>query len=180
MENISRVKQDTINWAHAKRLGDGEDLRHCENYLDHILNRTKLGFLDKATKDEFFSCEDRRRKILGEKQVAWRLKIRELLLTCGDENTKKNQDSVKGKKLSNTIWELNDDWGDLVSSFDDLDGLGVQHFGDLFTVLIGLSLAEIIRVAHIFPGFVDDNDNKRLMEAVTNNELLKILHSPKG
>ena len=90
---------------------------------------------------------------------------------------KKNQAFAKGRKLSNTIWELNDDPGVLVSSFDGLVGLGVRHFGDLFTAPIGLSLVEIVRVAHFFPCFVDDNDNMRLMEVITDNELLKILHS---
>ena len=56
-------------------------------------------------------------------------------------------------------------------------GLGVQHFEELFTTLVGPFLAKIVHVAQHFPGFVDDNDNRRLMEAVTNNELLKILHS---
>ena len=89
------------------------------------------------------------------------------MLTCGDERSKFFQAFAKGRKLSNTIWELNDDWGDLVSSFDGLVGLGVRKFGDLFTAPVGLSLAEIVRDAHFFPRFVDDNDIRRLMEEVT-------------
>ena len=53
-------------------------------------------------------------------------------------------------KLSNIIWELNDDQGDPVSSFDGLDGLGVRHFGDLFIALASPSLMEIVRVALSF------------------------------
>ena len=129
--------------------------------------RILKGFLDQITKDEVFLCENRRRKILGEKEAAWRLKIWALILTSGYENTKKCQAFSKGRKLSNTIWELNYDWGDPVSSFD---GLGVRHFGDLFIAPTGPSLAKIVRVAHLFPCFVDDNDNRRLMEVVTENE----------
>ena len=59
MENLSKVKQATISWAHAKRLRDEQEIRHCEIFLDHILNRPGLGFLDQTTKDEVYLCEDR-------------------------------------------------------------------------------------------------------------------------
>ena len=65
MKNLSRVKQATITWAHARWLRDEQDLRDCEFFLDQIINRPSLGFLDQVTKDEVISCEARRRKILG-------------------------------------------------------------------------------------------------------------------
>ena len=99
MDSLSSVKQNTITWAHTKRLRDEHDLRHCELFLDQILNRPGLGFLDQDTKDEVFSCEDRCKNILGEKEVAWRLKIWALLLTCGDENTKKKSGFCKRQEI---------------------------------------------------------------------------------
>ena len=46
MDNLSRVKQTTITWAHRKRPRDDQDLRDCELFLDRIINRPGLGFLD--------------------------------------------------------------------------------------------------------------------------------------
>ena len=89
MENLCNVMQSIIKWAHDKRVHDEQKLRQCKHFMDKILNRPGKRFLDQNTKDEVFSCEDSHRKLLGEKEVAWCLKSLALMLTYGDENTKK-------------------------------------------------------------------------------------------
>lgn len=79
----------------------------------------------------------------------WRLKSRAIWLQCGDENTKFFQAFAKGRKFTNTIWELSSAEGEQVSSFDGLADMGVRHFGDLFTVLPGATIAKVIRVPQL-------------------------------
>ena len=97
----------------------------------------------------------------------WRMKSRAIWLHCGDENSKNFQAYAKGRKFTNSIWELSSAEGEQVSSFDGLEELGVRHFGELFMAQPGASIAEVLRVAQLFPRFVGEEDNRLLMEEVT-------------
>ena len=66
--------------------------------------------------------------MLLEKEEEWRLKSRAIWLKSGDENTKKNQAYAWGRKAANTIWDMKDEAGEKVSSFEGLAKLGVGHF----------------------------------------------------
>jgi len=50
--------------------------------------------------------EERRNKLLKEKEETWRLKSRATWLKSGDENNFFFQDYEKGMKCSNSIWQL--------------------------------------------------------------------------
>jgi hypothetical protein len=89
----------------------------------------------------------------------WRLKSRAIWLSCGDENTKFFQAYAKGRKLANTIWGLRKREGEVVTSFEGLASLGIEHFSDLFKAQEGSSIAEIVQVARLFPRFVEEEDN---------------------
>ena len=84
---------------------------------------------------------------------------------------------MKGRKIQNTIWELNYDVGHKVSSFEGLSRLGVNHFKNLFTSQQETSIAEIINIVGLFPHFVDAKENESLMKELSEQELLAILHS---
>jgi len=64
----------------------------------------------------------------------WRLKSHAIWLSYGDENTKFFQAFSKGMKMANTIWGLRDRVGEVVSSFEGLAKLGIEHFSELFKV----------------------------------------------
>ena len=107
----------------------------------------------------------------------WRLKSRAIWLQCGAENTKKFQAYAKGRKFSNSIWEMPSAEGEPVSNFDGLADMGVKYFGDLYSVQSGATIAEVIRVAQLFPRFVDEEENRMLMGEVSMEELSGVLHS---
>ena len=65
MDNIHRVKQATITWVHTKHLRYDQDLCDCELFLDRIINRPSLGFLDHVTKYEVLTFETRHWNIFG-------------------------------------------------------------------------------------------------------------------
>jgi len=55
--------------------------------------------------------------------------------------------------------------------------MGVRHVGELFKEQPGVSIAEVIRVAQLFPRFVGEDDNRMLMGEVSEMELSVVLHS---
>jgi hypothetical protein len=74
------------------------------------------------------NLETKKKKILEDREAAWRLKSRALWLECGDENTKFFQAYARSRKLTNTIWSLKDSAGRDVKSFDGLSKPGKDHF----------------------------------------------------
>lgn len=115
--------------------------------------------------------DSRRKAILKAQEASWRLKSRAIWLEGGDENTKFFQAYAKGRKLCNTIWNLQDGEDREVSSFEGLATLGRDHFQNLFKDPVGASTSEVIRVAQIFPRYVDVDDNRALVEEVFEEEL---------
>ena len=108
-------------------------------------------FSSEEDKEALINLEKRKQTFLKEQEEAWRQKSRAIWLKSGDENTKKFQANVRGRKASNTIWDLKNEDGDLVKSFKDLAELGVKHFQNLYKAPAGTSLAEVIQIAHMFP-----------------------------
>jgi len=176
-QNLKRIKQATIKWAFDKRAQDEQTLRESEAAIELLLNSSGLGFLDAQHKEDLLSWEKKRNDILCEREATWRMKSRALWLQSGDENTKFFQAYAKGRKCSNTIWGLPSVGGELVTSFEGLAALGVEHFGALFKEQEVASIAEVIQVAQLFPRFVDEETNQKLMGEVTEKELSEVLHS---
>lgn len=121
--------------------------------------------------------EKRRQDLLAQREEEWRLKSRVIWLKSGDENTKFFQAYAKGQKAANTIWEMKDRQGEMVSSFKGLASLGVDHFQSLFKAPAETSLVEIIQLAQTFPRFAEEEENSNLMEEVTLDELKGVMHS---
>lgn len=85
---------------------------------------------------------------------------------------------MRDRKLSNAICDLKNQEGELVHSFEGLAKIGVEHVQHLFKSQEGASIVEIIQIAHLFPRFVEDEDNQVLMAETTKGELLEdLLHS---
>jgi len=55
--------------------------------------------------------------------------------------------------------------------------LGNSHFQHIFKELEGVTIAKAIQVAQPFPRFVEDEDNRALMEEVFEDELKVVLSS---
>jgi hypothetical protein len=55
--------------------------------------------------------------------------------------------------------------------------LGKNYFQNLFKAETQASIEEVVQMAQLFPRFVDEADNRLLMEEVMEKELLEVLHS---
>jgi hypothetical protein len=58
-----------------------------------------------------------------------------------------------------------------------LSTLGKNYFQNLFKAENRASIEEVVKVAQYFPSFVEEEENRFLMEEVTEKELLEVLHS---
>ena len=99
-----------------------------------------------------------------EREESWRLKSRAIWLECGDENTKFFHAFARGRKAANTIWCLKDEEGLEHFDFEGKARCGVNHFESLFRAPAQASIAEVIRVAQMFPRFAEEEDNRKIYE----------------
>jgi hypothetical protein len=135
------------------------------------------GFATPESKISLLRMEERRNKLLKEKEESWRLKSIAIWLASGDENTKFFQAFAKGRRCANTIWHLRDQEGNLENSFEGMARLGKNHFQELFRAENQATIEEVVQMAQLFPRFVDEEDNRLLMEEVLEEELKEVLHS---
>lgn len=159
MANLKNLKQATIWWAKEKKLVEDAKLGHIERWITESFSRDGDGFESKEKKHILLLKEKRRREILVDREALWRLRRRAILLASGDENTKKIHAYARGRKVQNTMWEMSDDRGVKASDFDGISSLGVNHFKKLFSNPPGTSIAEIVKIASLFPSFVDEEGN---------------------
>jgi hypothetical protein len=162
VENLKRLKQATKGWAREKKLKEDKEVIDIDSKLAELHDGEGQGFLNQETKEQLFGLEKRRRAILAEREAQWRLKSRALWLACGDENTKFFQAFSKGRKMTNTIWSLRNQRGEEVKNHNELAKLGTEHFKELYSAQEETSIAEIIKVARLFPRFIDEDEAKPL------------------
>lgn len=105
------------------------------------------------------------------REDTWRLKSRAIWLLAGDDNTKFFHNYAKGRKVSNTIWNLPLPDGGMVDTFNKLSLLGTSHFQNLYKTPPGSNLADIIQVDGHFPRFVDEDMADDINSPVTTVEL---------
>jgi hypothetical protein len=114
---------------------------------------------------------------LEAREAEWRLKSWAIWLDKGDDNTKFFQAYAKGRKMANTIWSLKDPEGRKISSFEGMGRIGKEYFQSLFKVDQRVSMVDIVRMDLFFPRFVGEDENKSLIEEVTEEELKEVLHN---
>lgn len=59
--------------------------------------------------------------------------------------------------------------GIIVIDFEGLSSLGVKHFKSIFSAQQGTSIAEIVKIAGLFPSFIDQEGNDNLIIMVTTS-----------
>lgn len=99
------------------------------------------------------------------------MRRRAIWLKVGNENSKFFQNYAKGRKVTNTIWNLPLPEGGHIESFDKLSHLSTSHFRSIYRSPPGTNLVEIINVANHFPRFVNGEDTDDLTALVTTREL---------
>jgi hypothetical protein len=81
------------------------------------------------------------------------------------------------ERKKNTIWEIQRSDGTMATSFEDIAVVGTTHFKDIFKEEQRSSIEAILKVASLFPSFVDQEQNESLMVEFTEEELQRNLHN---
>eukprot|EP00253_Pinus_taeda_P033720 PITA_33720 len=170
-KNLTLLKHLAINWAKEKNRKESEQLTHIEAKLCSLQDDRNLGFISGEEKSRLIELENQKANILRLREESHRLRIRAIWLKDGDENSKFFQNYAKGRKVSNTIWNLPLPEGGLADSFNKLSQLSTNHFRSIYKSPPGTNLAEIINVENQFPRFVNEDDSEDLMAPVTMGEL---------
>eukprot|EP00253_Pinus_taeda_P034161 PITA_34161 len=89
----------------------------------------------------------------------------------GDANTKFYHKFANGRKIINTIWELKDKHGHQVTSQKNLARLATAHFHGIYRAPADVNILEIMRIAELFPRYIDQEDSEELLKEVTMAEL---------
>lgn len=55
--NLKRIKQASIAWAHNKHIKDEQSLNECELAIDRMHTNLGMGYLDDQHKDELHAME---------------------------------------------------------------------------------------------------------------------------
>jgi len=176
-DNFKKLKRLIKEWSIAKKRREEEELKQVEEDLLRIYESDGGGLISQESKEALARLESRRNTLLSDKEETWRLKSRAIWMTCGDDNTKFFHAYARGRKATNTIWSLKDEEGVSHSNFEDKARCGVTHFQNLFRAPQQANIAEVIRVAQMFPRFVDEDDNRDLMKAISEEELKEVLGS---
>eukprot|EP00253_Pinus_taeda_P009046 PITA_09046 len=169
--NLTLLKHITINWAKEKNRKESEQLTSIEAELLSLQDDRNLGFISGEEKTRLIELENQKANILRLREESNRLRSRAIWLKVGDENTKFFQNYAKGRKVSNTIWNLPMLEGGLANTFNKLSQLGTNHFRSIYKSPPGTNLAEIINLANHFPRFVNEEDAEELTAPVTMDEL---------
>lgn len=77
----------------------------------------------------------------------------------------------KGRRVENTIWDMDNPDGGRASSFKELSRMEKNHFNNLYKAPSKVSITKVILMANSFPRFPDVDDSQSLMEPVFYVEL---------
>eukprot|EP00253_Pinus_taeda_P019311 PITA_19311 len=177
MENLKKLKKDTMEWAKDRKQKQNEELSKIDAELRALEEPEADGYATQESKEKILMLEKRRGKLLLDREEEWRLKSRAIWLRAGEENTNFFHNYAKGWKNENTIWKLKDLDGSEATSFEALSSMGKTHFQNLFTEQGGITLAEVIRTTQCFPRFVEEEEAEDLIREVTKEEVESIVKS---
>lgn len=76
-----------------------------------------MSFSSLEAREDLVWMEKRRNKLLDEQEEMWRLKSKEIWLSCVDGNKKFFQAYARGRKHENTIWDMKNVGGETIASF---------------------------------------------------------------
>eukprot|EP00253_Pinus_taeda_P025252 PITA_25252 len=171
VRKLTELKLITKNWAHQKRIWDNHTLTEAERVIAEFEESSTGTFSSQENKEQYNNLIAKRAQILKEREERWRLRSRATWLTEGDNNTKFFHKFANGRKAINTIWELKDERGLPVSSQQNLARLANAHFRGIYKAPGDINILEIMRIAELFPIFVDQDDSEELQKEVTLVEL---------
>ncbi len=126
VSNLKELKRLSKIWAHSKRDQEVQTLSEIESEIAALEDKQGGVFISRDQKDKITELISKRGKILKDREETWRLRSRAIWLMEGDENTKFFHKFANGRKAINTIWQLTNEPGDEVHTFQQLASLATS------------------------------------------------------
>ena len=90
------------------------------------------GYLSSSPKERLVNIQVDRARILLQFEKTWRLKIHAVWLEAGDNNTKFFHRFANQRRISNSIWELKNQGGLVLSKEDFIKEEAVSYFQGIY------------------------------------------------
>jgi hypothetical protein len=149
--NISKIYSVSKSWVQAFNFKSQSLLQDIEARLD-VLLVDRLVDSPSSTEEESL-CDLLKKKwdLLALEESKWHLKSRETWLKEGDNNSKLFHRSAHFQNNLNSIVEIKDKDGVVVSSHEEIAEAEKSYFYNHFKELAGCPIIEIINVIDLFP-----------------------------
>lgn len=155
IRKLSELKRISRNWAHMKRINDDKILKGAEHAIAAFEDSSGATYLAPVDKELYSTLISTRSQILKEREESWCLRSRAIWLVEGDNNTKFYHKFANGRKAINTIWELQNAQGQMITEQQGLVSLANEHFKSIYKAPREANILEIMGVAEHFPRFVE-------------------------
>lgn len=99
-----------------------------EKEIENIFSSNGIGIILTRDKLRLFELETKKIQFLKKEDATWRLKSRALWLEKGDYNMKYFHRFANHRHTVNSIWELDDLVGNVISGQEALKKANVDHF----------------------------------------------------
>lgn len=106
--------------------------------------------------------------LLHQEQAFWKQRAKVFWLTDGDLNTKFFHISASNRKNKNLLRGLFDETGKWCTSDDDLEGIALRYYGNLFTTSMPTNILEMV---DFLPSIISEDMNVLLTKDFSEEEI---------
>ena len=135
-------------------LERASDLLEIDLKIQSLLTTRTSGILSVEEATQLVQLKSRKEKLLTHQVLIWKLKSMVNWINEADANTKYFHTYSSSRRNSKSIWDLQNQGGELVEEDDQLKLLGVQHFSELFKKNVSPSIVDQLKVIRLFLSFV--------------------------
>jgi hypothetical protein len=100
-----------------------------------------------------------------------------LWLASGDKNTTFFHKVACARRSRKQIWEIEDDFGNLIHSQTEIKSVAHLHFKSFYQAPPAPSLTDQTIVASLFPSMITPEEARSLLSPCTKTELFEIINS---
>jgi oligoribonuclease NrnB/cAMP/cGMP phosphodiesterase (DHH superfamily) len=160
------LKRSIIKWKTLKKKQLNEDLLSIEQQINDLFVKSPPQIFEQEDLDLLNSISQRKVDILSIDEATWRLRSWAISVEKGDKNRKQFQKFVSQRCSHNTIWELSDEDGKLISTDTKLKKMYFKHFKARYCFLNSENIDLQLEVLKTVRCFFNDEDNMEIDKPV--------------
>eukprot|EP00253_Pinus_taeda_P022290 PITA_22290 len=127
-EKIQALRISAKEWQTQKIKNDRRVLSSIQSELESLLSSSSWSSMSFDKKNKIRVLTMRKNDLLLKEEITWRLKSRALWLKEGDRNSKFFHSFANARRKSNSIWNIRDSGGNLLSSQEEIANEATSFF----------------------------------------------------